>query len=152
MSEQLANLFDEVEFDSTIKKKHLRTYHPIDPNQLGQSDVIRILINNQDAYTLPSESYLKFEGELTNEKDEKVSHTTLTNNAFAYLISELRYELAGQELINVKNVGLTSTLKGLLCFTPDDAVRYSNAGWLSPSSNTSHVLKDKKFSVCHRDG
>ena len=149
MAEQVASLFDQVEFDNTIKKKHMRSYHPVDPNQLGSSDVIRLIINNQNTHTLPSESYIKLEGVVTKEDGTVTAHTSYVNNAFAYLISELKWELGGVELVNIKNCGLASTLKALLCFSPDDAVRHSNSGWLHPLVKMSTAFKeDNKFSVC----
>jgi len=56
---------DEPIFDDRIVKIETHTYNPFANTMFGYSDEIRILIQQQDLYTLPHESFLYIEGKLT---------------------------------------------------------------------------------------
>jgi len=84
---------------------------------LGHSDEIRILIQQQDLYTLPSECLLYIEGKLIINKEVAGSSVLLGNNCIAFMFDEIRYEL-DMEIDRNRNVGITSTLKNY-----DDIIR-----------------------------
>ena len=83
---------------------------------------IRITIETQDIFTHPSESYLIIEGQLLKANGtlyDPANLVTLTNNGIMYLFKRIRYELSGQEIENIMNVGQATTMLGLLKY-PDD--------------------------------
>ncbi|XP_070521817.1 uncharacterized protein [Cardiocondyla obscurior] len=98
---------DKPIFDNSIVKIETHTYNPYANTTFGYSDEIRIPIQQQDLYTLPS-----------------------------FMFDEIRYELNGVEIDRNRNVGITSTLKNYISLTSDNAVMLQNAGW-SETSTTS---------------
>ncbi|KAL6255610.1 hypothetical protein P5V15_012858 [Pogonomyrmex californicus] len=64
----ILNIQDEPIFDDRIVKIEIHTYNPFANTTFGYSDEIRILIQQQDLYTLPYESFLYVEGKLTKNK------------------------------------------------------------------------------------
>ena len=90
-------------------------------NSPGQD--IRLTIETQDIFTHPSESYLIIEGQLVradnNNSYADVDLITLTNNGIMHLFKRIRYDLSGQEIENIMNVGHATTMLGLLKY-PDD--------------------------------
>ena len=141
------NVFEELNFDHTIQSKTIRSYNPFDVDKLGQSDVIRIQIQNQDGYTLPCESFLYIQGTVANKANTAIKDKDLINNAFAFLFDEIRYEINSVEIDVTRNVGLTSLVKGLLTFSEASRTRLQNSGWLLTPDTTSTLVKEKHFDV-----
>ena len=89
-------------------------------NAPGQD--IRLTIETQDIFTHPSESYLIVEGRLLKPDNNSYGNNdliTLTNNGIMHLFKRIRYDLSGQEIENIMNVGQATTMLGLLKY-PDD--------------------------------
>ncbi|KYN13967.1 hypothetical protein ALC57_13828 [Trachymyrmex cornetzi] len=61
----ILNITGEPIFDDRIVKIETHTYNPYANNTFEHSDKIRIPIQQQDLYTLPSNSFFYFEGKLT---------------------------------------------------------------------------------------
>lgn len=141
------NVFEEINFDHTIQNKTIRSYNPFDVDKLGQSDVIRIQIQNQDGYTLPCESFLYISGTVSNNENKAIKDKDIVNNAFAFLFDEMRYEINGTEIDVVRNVGLTSLAKGLLSNSETSLTRLQNSGWLRNKAAVSKLVKATNFDV-----
>ena len=112
--------------DDSIDKYEDIAYEPVvgtNLNSPGQD--IRITIETQDIFTHPSESYLIIEGQLVRADNGNayvdVANVliTLTNNGIMHLFKRIRYDLSGQEIENIMNVGQATTMLGLLKY-PDD--------------------------------
>ena len=68
------------------------------------------------------ESYLIIEGRLLkgdNNSYARDDAITLTNNGIMHLFKRIRYELSGQEIENIMNVGQATTMLGLLKYPGD---------------------------------
>jgi hypothetical protein len=141
------NVFEPVAFDHTIHHKTIRSYSPYALNKLDKNDVIRILVQNQNGYTLPCESLLYIKGEIAHKDGTAVKDEDVVNNAFAFLFDEIRYYLNDVECAVIRNVGLTSLTKGLLSYNAHTITRLQNAGWLKPSDTKTALLKTKNFDV-----
>ena len=100
--------------DDSIDKYEDIAYEPVvgtNLNSPGQD--IRITIETQDIFTHPSESYLIVEGQLLkrnfnpplNPYYAGADLITLTNNGIMHLFKRIRYDLSGQEIENIMNVG-----------------------------------------------
>ncbi|KAK9707750.1 hypothetical protein QE152_g27657 [Popillia japonica] len=76
------DIFPGLQFDETITKKQLHTYYPRVSN-FKTSDEIRISIQHQDVYTLPSESFIYIEGKFKHDA-AGTGTCELTNNAYAF--------------------------------------------------------------------
>lgn len=123
----ILNIGAPAAFDDSITKKDFYTYTPY-TNSLGESEEIRILIQNQDACLLPSESYLyiQFSAIATNYSDSTTDENRIhfTHNWPSFLFSDARYELNGIEVDRIRNVGITSTMKLSAASCPSNTTGY----------------------------
>jgi hypothetical protein len=136
-------------FDDSVTRFEYHTHAPYASTRYGNNDEIRIPIQQQDVYTLPSESFLYIEGKLAKTSDAAAGelNVKLVNNAMAFLFEEIRYELAGVEVDRTKNVGITTTIKHMLSVNERDVTALSNAGWVAPDNNTLSVVNED-FNFC----
>ncbi|XP_070171213.1 uncharacterized protein [Polyergus mexicanus] len=121
-------------FDDRIVKIETHTYNPYANTTFGNSDEIRIPIQQQDLYTLPCDSFLYVEGRLESKEvpsaqGEIASVTRLVNNCAAFMFEKIRYELDGVEIDRSRNVGITSTIKNYASLTVERGKILKNAGW-----------------------
>jgi len=134
------NVIEKFQSDDSVVKITNHSYVPHNTLAINNSDEIRISINNQDLITLPSKSYLYIKGEIS-----KYDKGHFTNNAFAFLFDEIRYEIAGKEIDIVRNPGITTLMKILCSYNKTN--KLSNAGF-DTDSNLTEFQKDGKFSAC----
>ena len=141
----ILRITDPILKDDSIDKYEDIAYEPIAGTNLnapGQD--IRLIIETQDIFTHPSESYLIVEGHLT-KRDVNLPNNplydagdliTLTNNGIMHLFKRIRYDLSGQEVENIMNVGQATTMIGLLKY-PDDFSKSKgmNQLWYKDTSN-----------------
>jgi len=125
----ILNLGGELIFDDRVIKIETHTYNPYANTTFGHSDEIRILIQQQDLYTLFCESFLYVEGRLTVKRENDESQTTLGNNCVAFMFDKIRYEFNGIKIDRNRNVGITSTIKNYVSLTYDKALIMRNTGW-----------------------
>lgn len=136
-------------FDETLWEKEYHTHHPYASSKLEKNDEIRIPIQQQDAYTLPCESYLYIEGRVTKKDGKNVGSTVpFINNPMAYLFEEIRYELSGITVDSTKRVGITTTLKGLVSISPSETNTLLPAGWIKTNSNNIETKASGYFDFC----
>lgn len=94
---------------NSIIKKDYHTYTPY-TQSFGNNDEIRITIQSQDLYVLPSESYISVEV-VASFANNVVAEATFPENHVACLFSDIRYELNGVEIDRCKNPGITANMK-----------------------------------------
>ena len=109
--------------DSIDKYEEIAYEHIAGSNLNAPGQDIRLTIETQDIFTHPSENYLLIEGQLVRSDNGGVFANgdliTLTNNGIMHLFKRIRYDLSGQEIENIMNVGQATTMLGLLKY-PDD--------------------------------
>ena len=148
----ILRITDPILKHDSIDKYEDIAYEPIAGTNLnapGQD--IRLTIETQDIFTYPSESYLIVEGELTkagvnppNNPRYDVNNAndliTLTNNGIIHLFKRIRYDLSGQEIENIMNVGQATTMLGLLKY-PDDFSKSKglNQLWYKDTNPTASI-------------
>ena len=119
----ILRITDPIPKDDSIDKYEEFAYEPVAGTNLNSSGQdIRLTIETQDIFTHPSESYLITEGRLLKTDDNAYAAAdliTLTNNGIMHLFKRIRYDLSGQEIENIMNVGQATTMLGLLKY-PDD--------------------------------
>lgn len=98
--------------DEMIIRKQYHSYSPY-TTSFNNNDEIRIAIQSQDLYVLPSESYIYLDIEVTRRDGANHAATvgTWSSNFASFLFSEIRYELNGVEIDRIKNVGMASNVK-----------------------------------------
>lgn len=144
----ILNVKQNILIDNSIIHSECHAYEPYLPTKMGNNDEIIIPIHETEKYTLPSESFLYIEGKLTKE-DGHVSKTLkLVNNGIAFLFKEIRYQLNGVTIDSVRDVGLTSTIKGYLSYNKNECNKLKNAGWFPGESSTVVNEVTGAFNVC----
>ena len=137
----ILRITDPILKDDSIDKYEEFAYEPIvgaNKNTPGQD--IRITIETQDIFTHPSESYLIITGQLLQANGTPyvfANPVSLANNGIMFLFKRIRYELSGQEIENIMNVGQATTMLGLLKY-PDDFSKSKglNHLWYKDTKNT----------------
>ena len=104
---------------------------------------IRLAIETQDIFTHPSKSFLIIEGELKKDDNNRYAdddQIALTNNGMMHLFKRIRYDLSGQEIENIMNVGQATTMLGLLKY-PDDFSKSKglNQLWYKDTTDTTII-------------
>ena len=109
---------DPILSDDSIDKYEDIEYEPVAGTNLNSSGAdIRLTIETQDIFTHTSESFLIIEGQLIKVDGtlyDAANLITLTNNGIMHLFKRIRYDLSGQEIENIMNVGQAITMLGLL--------------------------------------
>ena len=125
--------------DSIDKYEDIAYEHIAGSNLNAPGQDIRITIETQDIFTHPSESYLIVEGRLIKADGtpyDPANLVTLTNNGIMHLFKRIRYDLSGQDIENIMNVGQATTMLGLLKY-PDDFSKSKglNQLWYKDTTN-----------------
>ena len=149
----ILRITDPILKDDSIDKYEDIAYEPVAGTNLnapGQD--IRLIIETQDIFTHPSESYLIVEGELTKtginppnnpRYNPATDLITLTNNGIMHLFKRIRYDLSGQEIENLVHPGQATTMLGLLKY-PDDFSKSKglNQLWYKDTDLTATIGND----------
>ena len=150
----ILRITDPILKDDSIDKYEEIEYEPVAGTNLNSSGQdIRLTIETQDIFTHPRESYLIIEGELRKEDNNRYANDdpiALTNNGIMHLFKRIRYDLSGQEIENIMNVGQATTMLGLLKY-PDDFSKTKglNQLWFKDSTSTAVLDDNNGFRVRH---
>ena len=112
----ILNFTEEIIVDEEIERFEFHEYEPISTS-LNKEGEIRINIEQQDLFTLPSEAYLLVEGRLLKADGTSYADTdaiTLVNNGIMYLFSQISYYLSNQEVETIHDPGQSTTMLGYL--------------------------------------
>ena len=137
----ILRITDPILKDDSIDKYEYIQYDRVTGTNLNSpGQDIRLIIETQDIFTHPSESYLIVEGRLLKKDNNSYGNDdliTLTNNGIMHLFKRIRYDLSGQEIENIMNVGQATTMLGLLKY-PDDFSKSKglNQLWYNDTSET----------------
>lgn len=81
-------------------------------------------------YTTPYDTFIEIRGIIRKLDNSRIrAAIENTNNGFANLFDELRNELFGVEVDNVKNVGITSTMNGYVSIQTGEESVYESVSW-----------------------
>ena len=136
----ILQITEDIPVDDSIYEYEYKEYNPIagKAGDLNRGSIV-IVIEAQDIYTHPAESFLIIEGKLVKKADgsnyANDNAITLINNAIMYLFSDVRYHLASHEIEVLQNPGHATTILGMLKY-PDDFTKSQglNQLWL-PDEN-----------------
>ena len=122
--EHILQIKESFETDESIRRYDYNEYLPIAGTSYNTAGEIRIILESQDEFFHPSNSYLVIEGQVVKENGtaydtgDKIS---LINNGPMYLFSNIKYELSGHEIESINYPGPATTMKGLLKYSDDYA-------------------------------
>lgn len=142
------DILQSLNFEEAITRHEYHTYYPR-TNSFNLNDEVRFSIRHQDIYTLPSESYIHLEGTFI-EDVEGTGDCSLTNNAYAFLFEQIRYEINGVEIDRCNKPGITTTIKSLASYNDGESKMLQMAGW-NPFQDAEHAqptLSKTKFNAC----
>ena len=139
--------------DESIEEYEYNEYEPIFGTSLNNGGDVRISIESQDIFTLPSESYLIFEGSLTKVDGTlyvNADEVALTNNAIMHLFSRIEYHLPNQLIESINYPGQATTMFGLLKY-PDDFSKAQglNQLWYRDTATTAVKAENNGFAARH---
>ena len=150
----ILRITDPILRDTSIDRYEDVEYGPIAGTNLNSSDTdIRLVIQTQDIYTHPSESYLIIEGELKKNDNNRYANDdpiALTNNGIMHLFKRIQYNLSTQGIENIANVGKATTMLGLLKY-PDDFSKSEglNQLWYKDTTDTAVLADNAGFKIRH---
>lgn len=127
----ILNVLESPVSDNSIESFELHSYKPY-VTSFNRNDEIRIPINQQDLYVLPSASTLYLEGRVdvyNSDTKARVNTIHFVNNPILFLFQEIRYELNGVEIDKIKNAGVTTTMKSYLSLTESESKTAKVWGW-----------------------
>lgn len=108
-------VLEKPQIDSSIMRKEIHSYSSY-LQSFQNNNEIRITIQNQDLYALPSESLLYIEGFVTKDDSTVSLSMKLQNNCVAHVFDEIRYEINGIEIDCTRYLGYSSFCIPLKCY------------------------------------
>ena len=145
---------DPIPSDNSIDKYEDIEYEPVVETGLNNpGGDIRLVIETQDIFTHPSESFLIIEGRLRKANNNDYGNDdliTITNNAMMHLFRAIRYELSGQEIEKINHPGQATTMLGLLKY-PDDFSKSKGLNQLWYKNTLTNAVADNIGFVVRRD-
>jgi len=141
---EIINILERPLVDESITKKEYHSYVPY-LKSFGNNDEIRISIQNQDLYVLPSESFLYIDGTVSVGAGKPTTNVKFNLNCMAHFFDEIRYELNGIEIDRTRQVGVATTLKNFVSLNTNESDMLENAGWWFDES---HLQAKDYFNYC----
>ena len=130
----------------SIRSYEYNEYLPTTGSNLNNPGTITIHIESQDEFYHPRRSFLLVEGELvktTGARYAANSDIGLCNNGIMHLFSNVRYEIAGQEIEGVNNPGIAGVLMGLAKFPMDYSTGSGLMKCWAPNTADSQLINKK---------
>ena len=122
--DSILNFQEEYIESDAIKGYEYNEYQPTSGSNLNIPGNINIHIENQDEFYHPRRSYFLVEGHLLKEDGTLYAAAdviTLADNGVMHLFSNVKYDLAGQEIKSVNNPGIAGILIGIAKYPSDNA-------------------------------
>ncbi|XP_065675466.1 uncharacterized protein LOC136091686 [Hydra vulgaris] len=149
-----SEVFDFTEMpiiDNGIERYEEHEYEPINGTNLNSPGEIRINIEQQDLFTLPSKAYLLFEGQLVKADGTAYANTdavALTNNGLMELFSRITYQLSNQQIEAVYHSGQATTMLGMLNYANDFQLAQGlNQLWFKDNTSTAVIADNIGFAT-----
>lgn len=121
---------EKLAIDDGIVSVKIHDHYPYAASGLGNSDEIRIGVDQRNVYTFPGDSSLQISATATNIDE----NNTFDYNGLLGLFTDATIYLNGQILEHVANVQILSNIKSHLLQTPDNANWYQQYGFTSPTA------------------
>lgn len=125
MAKKILNVKEVVVQDDSITGQQFHTYTPF-TTSYDNNDEVRITIQAQDLFVLPSQSYLYIDFTIAKNDSSLFmdNEAIFSYNFIAHMFSEMRYELNGIEIDRNKSPGITTTMKCLVACKSEDERSY----------------------------
>lgn len=122
MTSEILSVKKSIRRSDEILSQQYHTYTPYS-TAFNNNDEIRITIQSQDLYVLPSDSYLHVEFSIARRDGVAIAANDARFSSFfaAHMFSELRYEINGFEIDRCKLPGITTNMKLLMACKQSDS-------------------------------
>ncbi|XP_065652772.1 uncharacterized protein LOC136080092 [Hydra vulgaris] len=148
---EVFNFTEPIEIDYGIERYEEHPYEPIIGTNLNSPGEIRIIIEEQNLFTLPSKAYLLFEGQLVKADGTAYANAnavTLTNNGLMPLFSRITYQLSNHEIEAVYYPGQATTMLGMLNYANDIQLAQGlNQLWYKDATSTAVLADNTGFAT-----
>ncbi|XP_065658177.1 uncharacterized protein LOC136082687 [Hydra vulgaris] len=126
-------------------------YEPIVETNLNFGD-IKIIVPEQNLFSLPSKAYLLFKGQLVKLSDgpayADADPVALKNNGIMHLFSKITYQLGNQDIEAIYNPGQATTMLGLLNYSNDfQSAQGLNQLWYKDTASTAVAADNTGFAT-----
>ncbi len=110
--ENYLKISDPLQIDESVPKYNFHNYEPVVGSNLNlnSNSQIRIIIENQDLFYLPSKSFLTIKGKLTKNNTD-TDAVTLVNNGII-LFDKIEYQIGDKVIEYINFPGHSSLMKG----------------------------------------
>lgn len=132
----LSDIEQSLSFDNSMRDYEYFEFFPTNISNLNTSGNKDIVIQQQDLFTHPAESYLYLKGELTKSDGTAVTNpgngeVSLINNAMMYLFERISYLINETVVEEIERPGQTTSMLGLLKYSPNQSSTLGvNMCWL----------------------
>ena len=119
ITEDYLKISDPLQIDESVSEYNYHNYEPVVGSNLNSNSQIRMIIENQDLYYLPSKSFLTIKGKLTKTDGTALADTdavTLVNNGMMFLFDRIEYQIGDKVIEYISYPGHSSLMKGLLSY------------------------------------
>ena len=123
---------EKLQVDDGIVSVKIHDHYPYAASGLGNSDEIRIGVDQRNVYTFPGDSCLQINATVANI----ATNNTFDYNGLAGLFTDATIYLNGQILEHVPNVQIVSNIRSILLHTPQNSLWYQQYGFNRPSPAT----------------
>ncbi|XP_065645836.1 uncharacterized protein LOC136076291 [Hydra vulgaris] len=137
--------------DNGIERCEDSEYEPIVGTNINFGD-IRIVVREQNLFSLPTKAYLLFEGQLVKLSDGSAfadaDQVALTNNGIMQLFSKITYQLGNQDIESIYYPGQATTMLGLLNYSNDFQLAQGlNQLWCKDTASTAVATDNTGFAT-----
>jgi hypothetical protein len=148
METEILNITQTAFFEDKIINREYHVHEPYNLN-FDYGNQIDILIHHQDINTLPCDSYLNIEGEITFTKIDATADAflELTNGYALHLFENMSFYINNELLENVRKPGITTLIKTVLTHSKSQAYYLENAGFDPELKLKKITATDTKFNV-----
>lgn len=111
----ILNVNHKAEFEDSVVALQYYGFKPYNITALNENDEVRIAIQTENSYVLPSKSFISIKGEIATDANLEYPGKVV-NNGFAHLFEEIKLNLNAETIDRVGNPGVTSLIKGLCSY------------------------------------
>src|SRR5207253_10628260 len=152
VAETYLRIDEPLQVDESVESYLYREHNPVVGTSLNNvNSEIRIIVENQDAFTHPSRSYICVKGRITKADGSAYADAdlvTLVNNGIAFLFNNVKYHLGDKLVDDLNYPGYATTMKGLLSYGSADQTGMTGACWRLDETGAAE-LSDKGFAMRH---
>ncbi|XP_065640529.1 uncharacterized protein LOC136073092 [Hydra vulgaris] len=145
------DLTEDPFIDDSIFRYQFGEYTPQNGTNINDTVPIKINIEMTDSFFKPSKAYIQVEGRLQAASGASYADTdvvTLTHNGIMHLFDRMAYDLSGQNIETVNNLGQATTMLGMLKYSNDFQLAEGlNQLWYKDTVTDANLTTNVGFTV-----